>query len=606
MASSPLRLGLIIAISAILLVAVMIAAIPLLVSTSLIRERLAAELSEAIGYRIVLRQAPEISVFPRLNATLRGVTVSDWSDTSEQPVMDADAVSVDLHVGAALRGRLSFSAISVIRPVFHANAISQLPGERLLGFSPLARYIAQTRDLIAQDPAEPDLSRLPSALLGTLAIMDGRAEFPDRDGKTQSVEELNGSIGWLSTQRPASIDVSGTWNGEAVRVSTTVDQPLLLLAGGTADMRVDIAAKPLTLQFDGSLNASSQPFAEGTISTATPSLSTLLTWIGLDVGPGSAIGSLAASGSISGDPQRLRLADANIRIDDNPGSGALEFSLTEGMPLLSGSLDFDHLDLAAMLSAFIPLPVGAGLYQNVDTSFISELDLDLRLSADTASTGALQLTDVAASAQIKAGIASFDINDADLYSGITQAALKIDTREDEPKGELRLSIENMETGEFAAGIDMRRAVPQFTGQLSILARGPFNSWRSMINNATGTFLYRGGEGQLSGIDWDEFATRAQSQDLFSLWSVAAGNVDVQSSELEGRLEQGALRLDTGIIQIGGQVLALSGVLPYADRSLAMLGTISGLEGADEQRSFFIGGSWSNPYITPILPPIGSH
>ncbi|MCC0028783.1 MAG: AsmA family protein [Brucellaceae bacterium] len=609
MSSSPLRLGLIIALSTVLLIAVMVASIPLLVSTSLIRDRLAAELSDAIGYRIILREAPEISVFPRLNATLRGISVSDWSDASARPVMDADAVSVDLHVGAALRGRLSFSALSLIRPVLHADALAQLSRKQILGFSPLSRYIEQTRALLAENPAEPDFSRLPAASLGKLTVIDGRAELPAaEDGESASIEDINGLIEWPGTARPASVSGGGTWNGEAVRVSVSVNRPLVLMAGGMSALKLDITAKPLTLRFDGAANLSDQPFAEGQVAAATPSLSSLLSWAELDVGPGSAVGSLAIGGDISGDPQRFRLAKASVSIDDNPGSGALEFSLADAKPQVSGSLDFNRIDLAALLSAFIPLPTGAGLYQSVDTTFINQLGLDVRLSADTASAGALMLTNVAASAQIKAGIASFDVNDADLYSGTMQAGLKIDARKAEPKGELRLSIENMATGEFGAGVGMKRAVPQFPGQLSILARGPFESWRSMIDNSTGTFLYRGGAGRLAGLDWNTFVERTRGHEVFPLWSVPQGDVAVQSSELQGRLEQGTLRLDKGIVKIGDQALTLSGVLPYADRSLAMLGTVSPLEdeGAAGKRSFFIGGSWANPFITPILAPFGGN
>lgn len=606
MSSSPLRLGLIIAVSTVLLIAVMVASIPLLVSTSLIRDRLAAELSDAIGYRIILRQAPEISVFPRLNATLHGISVSDWNDASAQPLMDADAVSVDLHVGAALRGRLSFSSISLIRPVLHADVLARLSRERMLGFSPLARYIEQTRALLAENPAEPDLSRLPAAALGKLTIIDGRTELPATDGGSQSVTDINGLIEWSSTARPAIVGAGGTWNGEAVRVSAAVDRPLLLMAGGMSALRLDITAKPLTLRFDGAANLSDQPFAEGQISASTPSLSTLLAWTALDVGPGSAVGSLSIGGEISGDPQRFRLAEANVRIDDNPGTGALEFSLADAQPQVSGSLDFSRLDLTALLSAFIPLPTGVGLYQSMDTTFINQLGLDLRLSANTANAGTLTLTNVAASAQIKAGIASFDINDADLYSGTMQAGLKIDAREDRPKGEFRLSIEDMATGEFGAGVGMKRVVPQFPGQLSILARGPFESWRSMIDNSTGTFLYRGGAGRLAGLDWSEFVERSQGHEVFALWSVPQGDVTVQSCELQGRMEQGTLRLDKGVVKVGEQELNLSGVLPYADRSLAMLGTVS-LPGEDGgKRSFFIGGSWANPFITPILAPFGGN
>ncbi|MDP1092430.1 hypothetical protein Q6316_29750, partial [Klebsiella pneumoniae] len=64
----------------------------------------------------------------------------------------------------------------------------------------------------------------------------------------------------------------------------------------------------------------------------------------------------------------------------------------------------------------------------IDTSFADRFNLDLRLSAAHATAGPIQLTDMAGTAQVKNGLAVFDISDAGAFGGNIQASLRFDLR----------------------------------------------------------------------------------------------------------------------------------------------------------------------------------
>ncbi|OWK21955.1 hypothetical protein AJ88_13350 [Mesorhizobium amorphae CCBAU 01583] len=112
-----------------------------------------------------------------------------------------------------------------------------------------------------------------------------------------------------------------------------------------------------------------------------------------------------------------------MALDNNPGMGVLDFSFGESLPVISGTLAFDTLDLRSFLSAFTPLaPTGEAGPGEINTSFADKINLDLRLSAAHATAGPVQLADVAATAQVKNGLAVFDISDASAFGGNIQAA----------------------------------------------------------------------------------------------------------------------------------------------------------------------------------------
>ncbi len=592
-------MGVIVLVCVLVLVVAMLAAIPLLVSTGPIRDRLASQLSSTIGYRIELTRAPEVSVFPALSATLRGVVVSDWADKTAKPLMHADAVSVELSALSALRGRLDFSAITIVDPVFHLAAISELEGSGSIGLIRLKSDIEIAREILAENAIAPDLSRLPTSTLGQLSIVNGTVKTGDTDVATR----LNGTIQWPALNRPVSMSVAADLNGELGSFKAELARPLLLLAGAASNAAVTFESPSLTASFDGDLRMEDQLSAEGAVAASTPALANFLDWTNLDIAAGSSIGSMAIKGDISGTAERFKLGEATLELDGNVGKGALDVALTETRPAISGSLDFATLDIASMLSSFVPLPTADGFDRPIDPRFIDQIDLDLRLSAKRARAGTLEFAEVAASAQVKENIAAFDVHDASLYSGRAQAALRIDTKSGKPKGEIRLAIENMATADFAKSIAMIRVTPDFPGQLSILARGDMTSWQSLFQTAKGTLLFRGGAGQLGGLGWDDFVAKAKGPNVFNLWTVGEGSFALQATEFEARIENGVLRLEKGILNAGDSILKLSGVMPYTDRSLALFGTVDAAEdtGSASEPSFFVGGSWYNPFISPTLP-----
>ncbi len=586
----------------VLLLAAMLAAIPLLVSTGPIRDRLASQISSAIGYRIELREAPEVSVFPSLNATLRGVVVSDWADKQAGALLEADAASVNLSLASAIRGKLDFSSIRLIKPRFHMDAISALERTGGIGLIRLKRDIEIAKSVIAENPDAPDQSRMPSGTLGTLTILNATFLSADRE----IASGVSGTISWPALNSPAAISLSGTLNDKAASLKADFQKPLVLLAGGTSETVLSLASDPFNLSFEGATRIDEQPFAEGSIDISTPSIPGFLKWAGVDLTPGAEIGKASVKGTIAGNAERFRLDNAIVELDGNPGKGAIEFALTESKPTISGSLDFASLDLASMLSSFLPLPTSTTLGMPLNTRFIDQLDLDLRLSAAQATAGSLSLSNVAASAQVQGGLASFDVNDAVLYGGRAQAALRVDLRDGEPKGEIRFGIEKMATADFARDLGMIRVAPQFTGQLSILARGSMKTWKSLLDTANGTFLFRGSEGRLGGLDWRAFLTQAGGQAVFNLWSVSEGETAVGSSQFQGKIESGVFRIENGVVDIGGTQLHLSGVMPFGERSLAMFARFDDpAKTTANGPSFFVGGSWGNPFISPVLTPLGA-
>src|SRR5688500_7744739 len=89
------------------LVALAVLALPYAASTRLVRDRIAHEMSEWSGLDVAIGAAPEISVWPDLQANLTGVTLSLPGGAA--PAITAERVEIELSALAALGGAADFT-----------------------------------------------------------------------------------------------------------------------------------------------------------------------------------------------------------------------------------------------------------------------------------------------------------------------------------------------------------------------------------------------------------------------------------------------------------------------------------------------------------------
>ena len=176
---------------------------------------------------------------------------------------------------------------------------------------------------------------------------------------------------------------------------------------------------------------------------------------------------------------------AEITLDGNPGAGALDLLLTGKLPLVSGTLAFDTLDLRSFLSAFTPLEPSAGTGPGVIDADFAEPPQSRSAPVGGEGHGrSIALTDVAATARVNDGFAAFDISDAAAFGGNIQAGLRFDRKPDGTQVEMRLLASEIDGGAFGAAAGMTRLVPIGRGTVSVILKGHGSTWDSLLSTPT--------------------------------------------------------------------------------------------------------------------------
>jgi AsmA protein len=596
------RLVLTLAAGAFVLLAV-VAVVPFIASTQIVRDRIAFELSMWSGYQVTLGQAPQIDIWPVFRANLADVTFSEWSGGSE-PVIRAETIEADLSAFAALRGNVVFTHLNLVRPTLHlwrdSFRRSSTPG---WSGGRLGRSVAAARAAIEANPSAPDVAKLPSDQLSTLAFTEGRVFLHGGGRESEIFSSASGNIGWPAFDRSATASVTGIWRGEMVTLEFSADQPLFLAAGGTSPMSVSLRSAPMSGSFEGTANFSGDTHFDGNARLSAPSVGRLLEWSRADIAPGAAVGSIALESRLNGALGKLKLADTTLTLDGNRGSGTLEMSLLQAVPSISGTLAFESIDLRSFLSAFSALtPDAMGSYRAMDGSVADQMALDLRLSANRATAGTVTFSDLAATAQVKPDLAAFDISDAEAFGGNVQAGMRIDRHRPVAEVELRLRGENIDMGALAQTIQAHRLMPVSRGTFSIALRGVGEELSDVIRSANGSISANFGPGAMAGIDIAKFVERAVQGDFFALEEVGSGSLAFTGIALKAGVENGTAKVDRLDIATANGRLALRGIVPLPGRGLALAGRLEG-GGNAAPIPFFVGGSWDSPYISPVMPGV---
>ena len=601
MASNLARYGFWIVGGMVVIAAALIAALPYVASAQIVRDRIALEVSGWSGYRVELGAAPEIEVWP-FRAVLREVTLSGWFDPERKPVITAETVEIDLSPLAALRGDVLFSTARVVRPTVRLAS-----GARDVGLSAspvggrIARSIEEARDVVARDPVNPDVGALPRDPFGAIQVVDGRV-VASRSGKDEDLlTSITGNFEWTALNRPARLSMTGIWRGESVALDLSAERPLVLLAGGNGPLSINLKSAPASFAFDGTASFSGDTFFAGSAKFASPSLRRMLEWSASEPAPGSPIGVVSIEGRIAGNRQRMKIEDARMSVDGNSGIGVLELAWAQRMPALSGTLAFETLDLPSFLSAFGAEDGPARLSGGIGTDLAHRIDLDLRLSAEHATTGSIALEDIAATARVKRGHAAFDVSDAAAFGGNVQASIRIDRKPDGDVVEIRFLGEDVDGGIIAAFAPLIRILPAAKGNVSATMKAPAGTWSEIVAAAEGTFSANFGEGVIQKLDLRAFLDRLAKGDFFALDEIANGSLAVKGVEIKAALSKGVARISKAEIRGASEIISVSGIIPSVG-GLALSASIA-QTGQPQSTpplsvSFFIGGSWSNPFVVP--------
>lgn len=377
----------------VLLIAALVAALPLLVSTEIAKDRIAAVLSDWLGAEVVVEGEPHVSFASGLSVVLPDVRARD---TGQDLTARFQSVEAEVNWLPLLQGQVELSRFLLRNPEIVADA----------GSSVFAI------DALRRDPADWPFAT------DDLRIEGGSFTILRPDGARETISDIHGTLAWPGARGEAALSASFTWHGEPVELRAGLSDTAVFSGAAKGTLNLSLTSTPLRVNFEGVLLGPSDLQANGTASIAVPNLRRLLAWTGRDPGEGATLGPFSLDGEAKANADGIQLNGATLELDGNVGTGLLAFDWRGSRPSLQGTLDFEKLDLSGYFSEWLHLETWdetAGFSKPIAEA--AAADIDVQLSARQVRIGAARIGRTAASLLIKQGNLALDISEAILYGG---------------------------------------------------------------------------------------------------------------------------------------------------------------------------------------------
>jgi AsmA protein len=586
------KAGLLIIAALVVVAAALMAAIPYILASDRIKEGIRSELSQMTGLPVAIKGGITVSVFPDFVARLDNVEFGSEA-TGSGSSMKAAALEVQLSWLAALGQRIQMQSVNIEGADIKLARIAGggwLPAPITASLAPL---ILQARQAMTANPAQPDFSFMPSWRIGSVTLTNAKVRITDSGGAQNLISALDLRTAWLNAGEPLQFSAAGVWRGGEFKMAATMGNPVQMVAGGSGGLKANVSSDVATFDFDGVANLNRVFFANGDVKFETRSMGELLNWIGAQMDAGASIGQMALEATLVTKNDKMNFDNAVINFNGNPAKGVFELSQTEDLPALSGTIAFEQLDIASFLAAF-----SVGINPATTQSrirFFDQLNLDLRLSALSANAGPLPLTEVGAAVRIKNGKADFDLGDAALYGGRVQGNLALAEAAGLPDANLRIKLAGVNFTQVP-GTD---ALPVTSAPAdgTIELKGKYAGFLPFLKEADGEAYVQFGKGEIRNLDAVILAQRLDAGQIFNLPDVYRGLAELKGASAKAVMKDGVAILSDALIDLNSGKIVLSGALPFFSRGIALGGEMS--EAELPTRRFFVGGSWEQPFVTPI-------
>ena len=319
------------------------------------------------------------------------------------------------------------------------------------------------------------------------------------EGREEALDDMDLTMVFSGLSNPLELKGTARWQGE----------PIVLQGGLRSDANVDLAFS--SEMFSGSLTG---PYSlsdgfDGIFAFQTDDFNNLARWYGRPLPRYLRGDKLELAGRFEADADGVAFENAQFTLDDTSltGSGRLD---TGEIPKLSGELQIKQASFDKMFSrSDAKNEKGEVAY---DFSVLRSFDLDLALSIEDLSLGALRGQNAELKAALSEGRLALDVARVGLYQGEGAGKLLLNGATIKPGISAEFSLKGVDAAPFLASLgDMPRVDGNLYAEMDVNTSGntPSDFWVNM----GGALSFQLGNGMLHELDVDRLVASVGNEGI---------------------------------------------------------------------------------------------
>ncbi len=573
-------------LASLLSIAFLLAAmVPWQISTSIVTREAAGRVRALTGLVLKVDGATTIALLPVPRVKMEDVVFTTFDG---DVALRARQMRGELRWLPLIAGRVELSDATLLEPTIVAVDVKGASVWRIA-----ADRLAQEIDAGKSGGIRHHVSRL--------MVVGGTFAHAGRDGDiNRVVRNINGVLIWPQQSRSLEMAGNFVWRDEPFSFKASGINPHKLFRGEPQAIAADFAFAGASLAVKGELltaPGARDPQIKGDLAFTCAGLSKTLRAVGekTDIGE---LGAFALSGSFQAAWRTMSMPAATLVLDGDRFEGALASRLIDGRPLVSGTLAAETLNLTAFLARLYPARADDGTWSSepFDTTAFADFDLDLRLSANSASVGRVKLSTLGGGVILKDGRLEVALSSAAAYKGALKGRFSLAPTASGVEAKLQGSFERIDVAPaLADATGWRRISGIGHGQFVLEAAGASFKELARGLNGRGNVLVK--QGDVTGLNVGEVLRRSEQRPPPAPAEWLSGRTAFEQLTATFALASGAAATD---LSLTAPTLKanLAGNIRVAGRALELRGAAKSAAAAanDSGMPFEIVGSWDEPSI----------
>lgn len=390
---------------------------------------------------------------------------------------------------------------------------------------------------------------------------------------------------------------------------------------GTVPVKARFTGQPLTLQLVGELTLKDGIRIRTTeTNLRSPDIRRLTRWLGYGATEGPSFKSFEASGPFVLDLRSASFEAATFAIDGNAAKGALALVFGGERPALQGTLAFEDLNLSryvagasrniAMANVFSMLPLPDLSRRR---SLLTEVDADLRISADSLSIGQSTLGRCGASISARNGRLFAEVAEIEFsQGGVGTGRVEVDTTSKGSPINMSADLRGVDFEKLGQAFRVPNLIGGF-GELAFDLSGYGQTRESILSTASGHLDVKLSEGGVIALDLNALSKVPKAAKL-PLSKVRSASTAVDRLIARVRAKDGVFTTEAVEATAGTRRLKADGNVNAAEQNIDLrlsvsnpsTGTAENGEEVRDEKVYRVRGPWTDLNIVPTHAPTKAH
>lgn len=422
------------------------------------------------------------------------------------------------------------------------------------------------------------------------------------DLKEANLDRLDLVVRWVSAAEPMTMTGSALWRDEKVSLEQASVFPDLLASDRISPFSLTLSSPFARIAAEGEAQLGASPRITGESTIKAKSLRDFTRWSGMELPFGSLLRTVSIAGDFSMDRRRLSWPAVAVKLGEDKLEGTVGVRFDADRPVITGTLAADTLNLSDLFAPFSQARTSSGAWSEeaIDLSRATGSDLDLRLSAASASLGRLSLEDMAASVLVQPGRIEASIGRAGFNDGSLKGRLSLVKQNGQVEFKSQGTFAGVTIAPFLAAIGEPRWITgQATGHFNFegLGRNPAD----VIREAQGSSSIEVVDGEIVGIALDDALRRVEKRPLLASLNWKGGRTSFDKAQAQVVVKGGVGDIVEAHLKGPAVQAALKGQVLLVDRTLSMTANVSPADapaGQSPALVFDVMGDWDNVAVSP--------